>query len=127
MMRISVKNMTRPVFITAIAVMALAVGVISAARSADSQGVVHTATEHVVEIRDFVFVPAVLRVRPGDRITWINRDIAPHTVTAADESWDSGEMVQGAGYTHTVKAGRTDKYFCGFHPSMTGRLDIRRD
>jgi plastocyanin len=126
-MRILVKNMARPVFMTAIAVMALVVGIISPARSDDSQIAARPTTEHTVEIRDFAFVPATLRVRPGDRVTWINRDIAPHTVTAADESWDSGEMAQGAAYTHTVKADQTDNYFCRFHPSMTARLDIRRN
>ena len=123
----SVKEMARPAFMMAIAVMALVVGVTSPAQSDDRRIAVRPATEHTVEIRDFVFVPATLRVRPGDRITWINRDIAPHTVTAADESWDSGEMPQGATYTHTVKADQTDNYFCRFHPSMTARLDIRRD
>lgn len=126
-MRISVKDMARPVFMTAIAVMALVVGIISPAQPGDTQVAARPIAEHTVEIRDLAFVPATLRVRPGDRITWINRDIAPHTVTAADESWDSGEMAQGAVYTHTVKAEQTDNYFCRFHPSMTARLDIQRN
>ncbi len=126
-MRNSVYETARPAFMMAIAIMALVVGVISRVQSEERRIAVRPATEHVVEIRDFAFVPATLRVRPGDRITWINRDIAPHTVTAADESWDSGEMAQGATYTHTVKADQTDKYFCRFHPSMSARLDIRRD
>ncbi len=122
-----IANSAKTAFMAAIVAMALVVGIISPARPGDTQVAARPIAEHTVEIRDFAFVPATLRVRPGDRITWINRDIAPHTVTAADESWDSGEMAQGAVYTHTVKAGQTNNYFCRFHPSMTARLDIRRD
>ncbi len=125
-MRNSVNDMVQPAFMMAIAIMALAIGVVFPFHSVDSRIAARPATEHTVEIRDFAFVPATLRVRPGDRITWINRDIAPHTVTATDESWDSGEMAQGATYTRTVKADQTDKYFCRFHPTMSARLDIRR-
>lgn len=113
-------------FMAAIIAMALAFGVAGPAWPAEQKAASQTTT-HTVEIRDFAFVPATLRVRPGDRITWINRDIAPHTVTAADESWDSGEMAQGARYTHTVTAGQTNDYFCRFHPSMKAGLDTRRD
>jgi len=126
-MRNSVYEMARPAFMMAIAIMALVFGVSSPVQPADNRVTARPATEHTVEIRDFAFVPATLRVRPGDRITWINRDIAPHTVTATDESWDSGEMAQGATYTHTVKADQTNSYFCRFHPSMSAKLDIRRD
>ena len=48
--------------------------------------------DHLVEIQGFKFHPDKLRVRAGDRITWSNRDIAPHTATAKDESWDTGEI-----------------------------------
>lgn len=126
-MRSSVNDMARPASMVAIVIMALVAGIMFPAQAGDSRFAARPATEHTVEIRDFAFVPATLRVRPGDRITWINRDIAPHTVTANDESWDSGEMAQGAIFTRTVKTDQTDKYFCRFHPTMSARLDIRRD
>jgi plastocyanin len=122
-----IANSAKTAFMAAIVAMALAFGLTVPAWSAGEKASARAAVTHTVEIRDLAFVPAILRVQPGDQITWINRDIAPHTVTAADESWDSGEMAQGDTYTQTVKADQTGNYFCGFHPSMTARLDIRRN
>lgn len=81
---------------------------------------------HLVEIRDFVFAPDSLEVRPGDRITWINRDIVPHTATADDESWDSGELGMDEAWQLTVEPGMKADYFCRFHPMMKARLEIRQ-
>jgi len=47
---------------------------------------------HDIEIKSFAFNPSVLEVRPGDQIRWVNRDISPHTATAEDGSWDTGEL-----------------------------------
>ncbi len=79
---------------------------------------------HIVEIRDFVFAPERIEVRPGDRITWINRDIAPHTATADDGSWDSGELRRDEEWQMTVEAGMKTDYYCRFHPMMKARLAI---
>lgn len=48
--------------------------------------------DHRVEISGFEFSPSELTVSVGDTITWINRDIAPHTATADDDSWDTGTL-----------------------------------
>jgi len=48
---------------------------------------------HDIEIKEFAFNPSILEVRPGDQIRWTNRDISPHTATAEDGSWDTGELV----------------------------------
>ena len=79
---------------------------------------------HIVEIRDFVFAPDRIEVRPGDRITWINRDIAPHTATADDGSWDSGELRRDEEWQTTVDVGMKADYYCRFHPMMKARLEI---
>ena len=49
--------------------------------------------EHRVLIKRFKFEPARLEVRPGDVIVWENLDIAPHTATATDKSWDTGRII----------------------------------
>lgn len=82
-------------------------------------------TNHVVEIKGFKFAPATLAVRPGDTITWINRDIAPHTATALDKSWDTGLLKRGEQKTLTVKPGFSPAYFCLFHPVMKASLTIK--
>lgn len=80
--------------------------------------------DHLVEIRGFKFSPDKLRVRAGDRITWSNRDIAPHTATANDESWDTGEIKKGETKSMRVTSGMSGGYFCRFHPQMTAELVI---
>lgn len=105
--------------------MAFAMTVLSGARSIPAA---HASKEpgrhHVVEIRDFIFDPAQLEISPGDRITWINRDIVPHTVTAIDKSWDSGTLERDESWETRVEAGMQPDYFCVFHPMMKARLKI---
>ncbi len=82
--------------------------------------------QHVVEIRNLEFTTKELVVAPGDTITWVNYDIVPHTVTADDESWDSG-LVEAQGQWQTVvKADMHKTYFCRYHPSMTAGFRIVR-
>lgn len=79
---------------------------------------------HSVVIGSFVFAPDALAVKTGDRIEWINRDIVPHTATATDESWDTGEIAAGGRAEVAVSAEFTETYFCRFHPSMKARLKV---
>lgn len=81
-------------------------------------------TDHAIAISDFEFNPATLSVKPGDRITWTNTDIAPHTATALDGSWDTGELTLGQSRTLIVGEQFASDYFCQFHPSMTAELIV---
>ena len=80
--------------------------------------------EHHVEILDFEFSPKVLSVKPDDTITWINRDIAPHTATALDKSWDTGEIKNGQSKSIVVRSNMLPDYYCRFHPVMEAKLSI---
>lgn len=84
------------------------------------------STDHGITISDFEFDPATLQIKPGDRITWTNADIAPHTATALDGSWDTGELTQGQSKTLVVAGDFATEYFCRFHPSMTARLILEK-
>ena len=74
-------------------------------------------------IEGFVYDPEALPVRVGDTVTWTNRDIVPHTVTAEDGSWDSGEIAAGETWTMIITAETMGNYFCAYHPGMRSRLD----
>ena len=102
------------------AVLAVAVlGIFDTVKAGEPQ-----SQQHVVEIRNLEFTPKKLDVKPGDTITWINHDLVPHTVTADDESWDSGLINTNAQWQTVVKADMFASYFCRFHPTMKARLDI---
>lgn len=77
---------------------------------------------YTVEIKDLAFFPSTLSVRVGDTVTWVNQDVVPHTATATDASWDSGEIAANGSTETVVKEGMSSAYFCRFHPVMTGEL-----
>lgn len=79
---------------------------------------------HEVAIRGFAFQPAALTVRAGDHIRFANHDLAPHTATATDGSWDTGPLQAGESVTLTVDKEWGGTYFCVFHPHMTARLSV---
>ncbi len=85
---------------------------------------VRQPANHEVKISNFKFSPAVLKVRPGDTITWINRDIAPHTATARDKSWTTGRIGRNGKDSVLVTKEFALEYFCKFHPVMKGMLEI---
>ncbi len=80
--------------------------------------------KHVVVIEQFGFSPARLTVRPGDNIEWVNRDIAPHTATALEGAWDTGELTRTGRASITVSEPGTFEYICAYHPQMMGEVIV---
>ena len=69
----------------------------------------------IVEMRDDVFEPSVLRVSAGDRVTWVNHGRNPHTVVASDGAYASAVVQTGQSFSVTfAKEGRY-RYFCSLH------------
>lgn len=77
-----------------------------------------------IEIRDFKFVPQNLEVAVGQQITVINRDRAPHTLTASSGAFDSGELGQEQSFSFRAPAAGTYPYICDLHQYMTGTLTV---
>ena len=71
------------------------------------------------------FVPERLEVAAGDRITWTNRDIVPHTVTAPAQKMESGELTQGKSWSTVVRNKGEIDYICRLHPVMKGVLVVK--
>jgi plastocyanin len=112
-----------------IAVFGLVVGYGTAAGSTsvrnDVPGVA-TALPSTVVIKNFAFGPASLVVAPGTKITVLNQDRAPHTVTAVNKSFDSGTIPAGQRGEFTAPSSPgTYPYVCTIHPSMTGVLIVK--
>ena len=81
---------------------------------------------HYIAIESFAFSPARVTVKVGDRIEWTNNDVVPHTATAADKSWDTGEMTNGESRVVVITAAERIEYFCTFHPQMKGEIVSER-
>ena len=71
------------------------------------------------------FSPPELTVHRGDRIVWVNKDLFPHTVTAARKSFDSGSIAAGASWSYVAATSGDYAYGCTFHPTMQGRLTVQ--
>ena len=85
----------------------------------------HAPQTHTVEIHNFAYQPADLTVNAGDTIVWKNTDIVSHTVTAADGSFDSGEIKAGKSWKLLAKKTGTFAYACSPHPNMRGKLTVK--
>ncbi|PMS29420.1 copper-binding protein [Paraburkholderia rhynchosiae] len=80
---------------------------------------------YVVAVEDMRFSPATLKVKRGDRIVWINKDLFPHTVSADNHAFDSGSIAADASWSYVAGKAGTYPYGCRFHPTMHGSVTVR--
>lgn len=82
---------------------------------------------HTVVIEGMQFTPATLTIRPGDAVTWVNKDIVEHTATtpaSSKQPFDSGMIAVGKSWKHSFKASGTYDYICTYHPTMKGVIKV---
>lgn len=79
------------------------------------------STGTAVNLEGFCFQPSVLRVAPGQSVTWTNHDVADHMVYG--QGWGS-DLRMGKSYTVTFERAGTYAYACPLHPSMTGAVVV---
>jgi plastocyanin len=80
-----------------------------------------------VVIDNFTFGPATVTVAAGTRVTWVNHDDVPHTVTskAKPRLFDSGALDTDGRFAFVFTALGTYDYFCAVHPHMTAKVIVR--
>jgi plastocyanin len=87
-------------------------------------GSVHAQGGTAVSIVDFAFQPASIEVPAGSTVTWTNAGAAPHTVTADDGAFDSGQLKPGESFSQTFTTPGTYTYHCEIHPQMMGTMVV---
>ncbi len=70
------------------------------------------------------YQPDLARVAPNSQVTWDNKDVAPHTATALDGSFDTGRIQPSALGSATMPSQGTIPYRCTIHPWMTAILQV---
>ena len=80
------------------------------------------ATAPVIE--GFAFDPQEISITVGDEVTWTNNDGTAHTVSADDDSFDSGNLDSGATFSQTFDEAGEFAYHCNIHSSMTGTVTV---
>jgi plastocyanin len=82
------------------------------------------AAAHTVAIDGTNFQPAMLTVKVGDSVTWVNKDPFPHTATSATGGFDSREIAPGKSWKYTATTKGEFAYVCTFHPTMKATLKV---
>jgi plastocyanin len=76
-------------------------------------------------IKGWCFEPTVTYIRPGDTVTWVNKDPVPHTVTGANRAWGSYDKLKaGKRLSYTFDLAGTYPYYCVYHPGMVGTVVV---
>ena len=69
--------------------------------------------------------PPLLRIVRGEAVTWTNESARVHTVTADDDSFDSGRLSTTQTYSHRFATVGDAPYHCQLHPSIRGVVEVR--
>jgi plastocyanin len=70
------------------------------------------------------FIPATYNIPFGATVVWYNHDSVDHTVSARDNSFDSGRIPPNETFEYTFEQSGELEYYCKIHPSMVGKITI---
>lgn len=78
-----------------------------------------------VDLEDSCFVQTILRVKPGQAVTWTNRDPTEHAVAGVGGAWGSySTFLLGKSVTYRFSRTGIYPYFCYVHPGMIGAVVV---
>ena len=92
--------------------------------SADRPSAEGADNAKVITIENFAFQPEPLTVAKGTVVRVVNRDDAPHTATADDDAFDTGELGQGDTAEITLSEPGEVAYHCDIHDYMRGVIRV---
>ena len=82
-------------------------------------------TRHVVIMEGTQYEPAMLTVKRGETVVWINKDPFPHTITAPGV-FDSRSIAAGKSWKYKARRAGEFPYVCTLHPTMKGMLRVEQ-
>ena len=77
-----------------------------------------------VNIYNHAFAPAQLNVASGTTLRFVNKDTEPHTATADNDLFDTGELEPGGSFKVYFEGSGTVTYHCELHPDMKGSIVV---
>jgi plastocyanin len=88
-------------------------------------GEVTEGTGTTVEMLYACLTPTLLRVPPGETVTFVNRDDFRHVISGSGYAWSSdGNMKPGEAFTATFRNDGVYPYQCFLHPGMAGAVIV---
>ncbi|UMZ13665.1 cupredoxin domain-containing protein [Pseudomonas sp. MPFS] len=82
------------------------------------------AQETRIDIREFMYSPHDVQVTVGTRVTWVNDDQIPHTVTETHKLFRSAALDTNDSFSYQFDTPGTYEYFCVLHPQMIGKIIV---
>ena len=73
----------------------------------------------------YVPASAAYVIGVNNTVTWVNHDVAIHTVTSGTGAFDSKNIASGSSWSYTFSTPGTYGYHCTIHPWMTGTVIVR--
>ena len=90
-----------------------------------------TPVVHTVLIQNFAFSPALITIKKGEKVVFVQKDKIGHTVTADEQAGavsppllHSKLLSEGEKYTVIFSTAGTFSYHCVPHPSMKGTVVV---
>jgi plastocyanin len=80
--------------------------------------------QEAIKIDNFTFSPKPLRIKPGDEVTWVNRDDIPHSIVLSDLQVHSHPLDTDGTFTYRFEKPGVYNYLCGLHPFMKGQVVV---
>jgi plastocyanin len=82
-------------------------------------------TGTIVALLNYCITPTMLRVDPGETVTFVNRDQTRHVISSAGYAWGSdGYMRRDEAFTATFREDGIYPYQCYLHPGMAGAVIV---
>jgi plastocyanin len=106
------------------ALFGLTLAVLTAAGPAAAQSGPTVNIGDGAQLSDYKFDPPTLQIHVGDSVTWVNAGTQGHTVTTADQSFDSGNVDPGGSWSLEFDTPGTFGYTCTPHPWMKGTIVV---
>jgi plastocyanin len=119
--RIEVSSV-KTVALSLLVVFALLASPLALAKAKDKKD---AAKENKVEIVDFKYKPAKLKIKKGEKVVWTNNDDRDHTVVSKDKTLNSGKISAGQTWEFTFDKAGTYEYGCEYHPRMKAVIEVR--
>jgi plastocyanin len=68
-------------------------------------------------------VPALVELSPGETVTWMNDDGAPHNIFVKNRP-ASETLISGSSYSTNFEHPGDYEYLCSIHPYMMGKINV---
>jgi plastocyanin len=119
------------VSVVVIATIIVAVAINSGSKNTNMSNVAKPATQDAVatsqvNITNYLFSPATIKVSSGSTVTWTNIDNVHHTITmdSGSNGPNSGDIGLNQKYSFKFTKPGTYAYHCMIHPEMHGTVIV---